>query len=119
MTNELQKSNWQAQIDLVKQIAAKNATHEEFNLMCHIANKYGLDPLVKQIWVVKYGTNPASIFTGRDGFLHIAHQTGKFGGLNTKVEMVDIPIDVKKQRRDRNGQTVTISVTRPWQYKAT
>ena len=62
MSNEVVKaSDWQAQIDLVKRMYAKDATDDEFKLMSHIAVKYELDPLVKQIWLVKYGTQPASI----------------------------------------------------------
>ncbi len=111
----LAKSDWQSQAALVKSMVAKGATDEEFKLMCHIANKYGLDPLAKQIWVVKFGTMPASIFTGRDGFLSIAHQTNQFGGMETKVEKVDEPIDVKRRKKDGTS----IEVKRDWQYKAT
>jgi phage recombination protein Bet len=118
--NQVVKSTeWQEQIALVKSMVARGATDEEFKLMCHIANKYGLDPLAKQIWVVKYGTMPASIFTGRDGFLSIAHQTNQFGGMETKVEKVNEPIDVVKTRYNKDRQKITVEVKRDWQYKAT
>lgn len=119
MSNEVVKaSDWQAQIDLVKRMYAKDATDDEFKLMSHIAVKYELDPLVKQIWLVKYGTQPASIFTGRDGFLSIAHRTGKFAGMSTEVVKVDEKIEVVKSRKNFKGEKITNVVKREWQYKA-
>lgn len=119
MSNEVVKaSDWQAQIDLVKRMYAKDATDDEFKLMSHIAVKYELDPLVKQIWLVKYGTHPASIFTGRDGFLSIAHRTGKFAGMSTEVVKVDEKIEVVKSRKNFKGEKITNVVKREWQYKA-
>lgn len=116
--NEIQtKVDWNSQIDLVKSMVAKNASDDEFKLMCHMANKYGLDPLAKQIWLVKYGDAPASIFTGRDGFLSIGHRTGQFAGMETRVEKVCEAIDVEKSIK-KNGQWEKINVKREWQYKA-
>jgi hypothetical protein len=48
-----------------------------------LAKTYQLDPFAKQIWAVKYGNNPAAIFCGRDGFLAIAHRSGKFDGMES------------------------------------
>jgi len=119
MTTELVKaSDGQSQIALVKRLSAKGATDDEFKLMSHIAVKYELDPLVKQIWLVKYGTQPASIFTGRDGFLSIAHRTGQFAGMSTEVVKVDEKIEVVKSRKDSKGDKITNVVKREWQYKA-
>lgn len=119
MSNEIVKaSDWQSQIDLVKRMYAKGATDDEFKLMSHIAVKYELDPLVKQIWLVKYGTQPASIFTGRDGFLSIAHRTGQFAGMSTEVVKVDEKIEVVKSRKNFKGEKITNVVKREWQYKA-
>lgn len=107
--NDIQKTDpakWENQIALVRSMVAKDATQPEFDLMLHMARTYGLDPLTKQIWLVKYGSSPASIFAGRDGFLEIGHRSGNFDGMDTKVEVVEQPIN-------RNG------VVRPWQYRAT
>ena len=68
---------------LIKETVAKGTTESEFKLFLYTASKYGLDPLVKQIWCVKYGNQPAAIFTGRDGFLRIAHRSGQFDGMET------------------------------------
>lgn len=117
--NEIQKADWQSQIDLVKSMVAKNATADEFKLMSHIAVKYELDPLLKQIWLVKYGDQPASIFTGRDGFLSIAHRSGNMNGMTTTVERVDLPISAKKRRYNKfEKKWIELKVEREWQYKA-
>jgi phage recombination protein Bet len=68
---------------LIKQTVAKGATDAEFKLLLYTAAKYDLDPLVKQIWCVKYGDKPAAIYTSRDGFLHLAHKSGQFDGMET------------------------------------
>jgi phage recombination protein Bet len=68
---------------LIRQTVAKGANDSEFKLLLYTATKYDLDPLVKQIWCVKYGDKPAAIYTSRDGFLHLAHKSGQFDGMET------------------------------------
>jgi phage recombination protein Bet len=68
---------------LIRQTVAKGASDAEFKLLLYTASKYDLDPLVKQIWCVKYGDKPAAIYTSRDGFLHLAHKSGQFDGMET------------------------------------
>ena len=51
----------------------------------YLSEKYNLDPLLRQIWLVKFGDAPAQIYAGRDGFLEIAHRSGHFDGMETKV----------------------------------
>ena len=71
------------QIQLVRDMCAKDCTENEFLLLMQLAKTYQLDPFAKQIWAVKYGNNPAAIFCGRDGFLAIAHRSGKFDGMES------------------------------------
>lgn len=66
-------------------ISAKGTTQSEFKVLLYQAMKYGVDPLSKEIYAIKYGNNPASIFIGRDGFLKIAHRSGTFDGMETRV----------------------------------
>lgn len=71
-------------IELIKNIAAPKCTDDEFRLLLYQAKTYRLDPLLKQIWAVKYSDGkPASIFAGRDGFLAIAHRSGAFDGMES------------------------------------
>ena len=71
------------QIQLIRDMCAKDCTENEFLLLMQLAKTYQLDPFAKQIWAVKYGNNPAAIFCGRDGFLAIAHRSGKFDGMES------------------------------------
>ena len=71
----------QQQIQLIRDMCAKDCTENEFLLLMQLAKTYQLDPFAKQIWAVKYGNNPAAIFCGRDGFLAIAHRSGQFDGM--------------------------------------
>jgi len=89
-------------IDLIKAKIAPDCTDTEFELLMYMANKYGLDPLVHQIWAVKYQNKPALIFAGRDGFLEIAHRSGYFDGMEagTREEYEDIIGWCKVYRKD-------------------
>jgi phage recombination protein Bet len=71
------------QVALIKSTVAKGCTDTEFQLLMYLAAQYKLDPIRRQIWAVKYGTTPAAIFTGRDGFLEIAHRSGVFDGMES------------------------------------
>lgn len=100
-------------VELLKRTVAKGITDDEFQIFLALAQKYDLDPFARQIWCVKYDKNePASIFTGRDGFLHLAHMSGKFDGMETKVRKENEPLIIK----DRYGK---ISLNSDFQYVAT
>lgn len=77
-------TNWEEQLTLIKSLYAKNCTDVEFQLFCITAKQYGLNPLKKEIWSVKYGMSPANIMVGRDGYLTIAHKSGQFNGMKTE-----------------------------------
>jgi len=79
---------------LIKETVAKGATDPEFRLFLYTAARYGLDPLVRQIWCVKYSGHPAQIFAGRDGFLSIAHRSGEFAGIRSGT------------RKDEDGEII-------------
>lgn len=74
------------QVALIKNTVARGTTNDEFKLFGYMASKYSLDPLIREIWCIKYGTAPATIFAGRDGFLSIAHRSGQFNGMKTERE---------------------------------
>src|SRR6056297_865503 len=74
----------QEMLDLIR-AKHKNLSDVEIKHLYHLASGYGLDPNKNEIWAVKYGTAPATIFVGRDGLLGIAHKTGQLDGLETKV----------------------------------
>jgi phage recombination protein Bet len=74
------------QVNLIKATVARNCSNTEFELLMYLSAQYGLDPIRRQIWAVKYGDAPASIFTGRDGFLEIAHRSGVFDGMESGIK---------------------------------
>lgn len=74
------------QIALIKNMYAQNASNDELKLLLYMSKKYNLDILTRQIWCVKFKNKPhlpAQIYAGRDGFLTIAHRTGKFNGMKS------------------------------------
>ena len=75
-----------AEVQLIQEMYAKNSTKEEFELFMYTANKFGLDPLLKQIWCVKFDKGTAQIYAGRDGFLEIAHRSGAFNGMESGMK---------------------------------
>lgn len=74
---------WESRIQLVKDKVAKTLTETEFELFLYLAKTYHLDPLLREIWAVKYPNEPAQIYAGRDGFLKVAHLSGQFDGMST------------------------------------
>ncbi len=74
---------WESRIQLVKDKVAKTLTDTEFELFLYLAKTYHLDPLLREIWAVKYSNEPAQIYAGRDGFLKVAHLSGQFDGMAT------------------------------------
>lgn len=75
-------------LDLVR-AKHRNLTDLEIRQLYHLAMSYGLDPNRREIWAVKYGTAPATIFVGRDGLLAIGHKTGQLDGLETMALVQD------------------------------
>jgi len=69
-------------VDLIKSTCAVNTTDTELQLFLHIAKKYNLDPLLREIWCIKYA-DKVNIYTSRDGYLKIAHMSGKLDGISS------------------------------------
>lgn len=86
------------QIALVKRTVARGVSDDEFAMFIYLANKYDLDPFLKEICVVKRKVfnnykkdwdEVISIMTTRDGFLTIAHKSGQFGGMESDAIYTD------------------------------
>jgi hypothetical protein len=71
--------------DILKAIGVEpnNPTHQAALLAC---DKYGLDPLMKHIVVIPR----AGPYITRDGWLHIAHRSGQFDGMDV-IEQGETP----------------------------
>lgn len=64
-------------VDTIKATVAKGATNEELVMFLSIANQYGLNPFMKEIWFTKIGDESA-IMTSRDGFKKLAERKPNF-----------------------------------------
>jgi len=102
------------QVELIKRTVAKGASDDELKLFLHLASRYDLDPFTRQIWFIKYGDD-AHIFTGRDGFLHIAHRSGAFNGMQTQLREEPVPFEIRYYNRKEKKVEV---LTRPSQFVA-
>lgn len=56
----------------VKKIYAPALSENEWKVFYGIGKSTGLNPFLREIWAVKYGNAPASIFIGRDGYRKVA-----------------------------------------------
>jgi phage recombination protein Bet len=80
-----------AQIDLIRDMSAKNCTDDEFKVLLYVAHKYNLDPLTKQIYAQKYATwgdqpdRPAAIIITYAGMLEIANRMNMLDGLSSEI----------------------------------
>lgn len=72
-------------LELIKNQIAPNSTPEEFDLFVMMARRTRLDPLLKQLYFIKYGNGVPSYVTSIDSYRIIAHRTEAFAG-------VDLPI---------------------------
>ena len=65
-----------------------------------IASRYGLDPLLGQVAVIRTG-NGQRVYVTRDGLLAVAHRTGKLDG---------IVVDEERRNSTDDGWTARVSV---------
>ena len=97
MSNELQLTDNEKKV-IKNNFFPQNASTEDMRFCMSIANQFGLNPLLNQIYFVgrKAKVNSqwiekVSPMVGRDGFLTIAHKSGKFAGIETKTTIKQVP----------------------------
>lgn len=76
----------------------KSATEEDMKYCLAVAEEYNLSPIKKEVFFIERKQKVDGQWSikiepliGRDGFLSIAHKTEKFGGMETTVEIKEIP----------------------------
>lgn len=83
----------EAEKKAITDIVAKDLNEDQTKLFFYTAQALGLNPLTNEICAITYknrdGSNTMSIQVMRDGFLTIAHRSGKFAGLESGVTMGD------------------------------
>lgn len=106
---ELVKGHWtNEQIATVKDMTARAVTVSEFKIFMYQAFKYELDPLLREIFIVKYREDsPASIIVAHAGMLKKVALSGQYDGMKTETYwqkgMGDIP-DHSLPHFDDNGE---------------
>ena len=100
ITTQSQNNLSLEKVELIKKhFFPKNTSEIEMQYCFNIARQYDLDPVLKQIFFVPRSskddkgnwTNKVEPLVGRDGFLAIAHKTGKFGGIKSETEVKIVP----------------------------
>jgi len=81
----------EAEKKTIRETIANNLDDSQFTIFLYTAQALGLNPLVNEICAVTYknrntGRSDMSIQVMRDGFLTIAHRSGKFAGLESGVK---------------------------------
>lgn len=79
-----------ARIQMIREQVAKGAPNDVFAAMIDIAKRRNLDPLSKQIALIKFGGTWQMIVT-IDGYRAIADQTGRYAGMDAPVFTYDDP----------------------------
>lgn len=64
-------------LELIKRLYCKDATNDELEVFAHICQKVKLDPMLKQIYFMKYAGKMTTI-TSIDGYRLVADRTGKY-----------------------------------------
>lgn len=76
---------------VIKETVAKTLNEAQAKIFFYTCQALGLNPLLNEVACVTYknqdGTRTMSIQVMRDGFLTIAHRSGKFAGLESGVNM--------------------------------
>jgi len=89
---------------LIKEQIAPNATNQELDLFFMMAYRTKLDPLLKQLYFIKYGQGDrakVSYVTSIDGYRIIAHRTKQFAG-------IDEPVYKYTKKGDLYSCTITV-----------
>ncbi len=97
------------QIDTIKNTVAKGASDDELAMFLHLAQTYGLDPFLKEIF---YSGQMKTIITSRDGYLKVAQRDPEFDGIQSmavcenddfSIDMVNNVVNHKFGKGDRGN----------------
>lgn len=66
-----------------------NVTEQEVQLFLQLCKYQGLNPFLREVYLVKYGNYPASIVTGKEVFTKRAMQNPKYAGMEAGIVVQD------------------------------
>ncbi|MDZ7821541.1 MAG: phage recombination protein Bet [Candidatus Marinimicrobia bacterium] len=76
----VKKSVWDDNMEAIRQTFGKDLTTTEFTMFVEMGKSLKLNPFNREIWCVKYGNQPPSIFVGRDGYRKNAQAQPDYNG---------------------------------------
>ena len=120
MNNEIVSVEWLSEDNkkiIKNQFFPQSATAADMQYCIGVAKAFNLNPILKQIYFVPRRSNvngkwieKVEPLAGRDSFLTLAHRTGKFAGIESKVEIKETPVmkDGKWSRENDLVATATV-----------
>ena len=97
-----------ARVQMIKDQVAKGAPDFIFAAMIDIAKRRRLDPLAKQISLIKFG-GTWTIITTIDGYRALAEQTGQYAGQDAPVfTYADPPTMTNAKKKAPESATITV-----------
>jgi len=100
-------------INVVRELFCREATDTEIVLFMNLCKFQGLNPFLREVYLIKYGNNPATIVTGKETFTKRAGRHAQFDGYDTGLDLGEdgLPVTARATvyRKDR-GHPVHIEV---------
>ena len=122
MSKEIVELDWLSDENkkiIKNQFFPQSATVADMQYCIGVAKAFNLNPILKQIYFVPRRSNvngqwieKVEPLAGRDSFLTLAHRTGKFAGIESKVEIKETPIMVDGKWTRQNDLVATATVYR-------
>jgi phage recombination protein Bet len=84
--DEMLTKDWTKSLDLVKSMLTKNLTNDEFKMFIYIANMYELNPIKREIYMIKYGDSAQTIIS-RDGYFEMLRKNPNYNGHETVLHV--------------------------------
>lgn len=72
-------------------------TDQEVVMFLSLCKFQHLNPFIREAYLIKYGTSPATVVVGKDVLLKRAMRSEKFGGLSAGVIVVNANGDIEKR----------------------
>lgn len=103
-------------VKLARSTVAKDLDDTEFNLFLHMARRWRLDPLRRQLYAVVYSKHDpkkrrVSYITGIDGYRTLADRTGHY-----RPGQRSVVVDEAARNPDTNPQGIVSATASCWKY---
>lgn len=86
-------------IEIIKKYVCPKATDQEAYMFMQLCNLQGLNPFLREAYLIKYGDEAATIITGKDTFTKRADKLPQYDGFKAGI----IVVDNSKQCQYREG----------------